>query len=541
MSKVARHEPADALQRVIDLVRTRVPRERRTETERFVNQYYAQVDPEDLAERSPEDLYGAALSHLAFGRKREPGKPRIHAINPGVDEHGWQSGHTVVEIVNDDMPFLVDSVTMAVNRRGLTLHLLIHPILRVTRDPNGELLALLKPGASEGAAESFMHVEVDRIADAADLEALCAELAATLADVRVAVEDWLKMKARLDAALAEIESRPPPIAPADFAEAVAFLKWLGDNHFTFVGYRCYDLVTGEGGEALRPVPESGLGVLRGARDTQQSASFAALPPAVRALAREPVLLIVTKSNSRSSVHRPGYLDYVGVQRFDASGAVCGEHRFLGLFTSAAYMASPVEIPLLRRKVTEVIRRAGLASASHAGKALNNVLATYPRDELFQISADELLQTATRILQLGERQRFRLFVRRDLYQRFVSCLMYVPRENYSTEVRLRWQRILTDTFQGVSTDYSVFVSDSVLIRVLITVRTGTGGIPDYDEDDLEARLAAAARRWQDDLNEALIDTAGESRGTHLYRVFGQAFPAGYREEHTARSAVADIEM
>ncbi len=541
MSKVARHEPADALQRVIDLIRARVPRERRAETERFVTQYFAQVDPEDLAERTPEDLYGAALSHLAFGRKREPGKPRIHAINPKVDEHGWQSAHTVVEIVNDDMPFLVDSITMAVNRRGLTLHLLIHPILRVTRNPDGELIALLEPGASEGAAESFMHVEVDRVADAADLDALCAELAVTLADVRVAVGDWVKMKARLDEALAEIERRPPPIASADVAEAVAFLKWLGDNHFTFIGYRCYDLVAAASGEALRPVPESGLGVLRAARDTEQSASFAALPPAVRALAREPTLLIVTKSNSRSSVHRPGYLDYVGVQRFDASGAVCGEHRFLGLFTSTAYMASPGEIPLLRRKVSDVIRRAGLAPASHAGKALHNVLATYPRDELFQISGDELLQTATRILQLGERQRFRLFVRRDLYQRFVSCLIFVPRENYSTEVRLRWQQILTEAFRGTSTDYSVFVSDSVLIRVLITVRTQPGGIPEYDEDDLEARLAAAARRWQDDLNAALIDTAGESRGTHLYRVFGQAFPAGYREEHTARSAVADIEM
>ena len=541
MTRKPSQEPADALQAVIGLVRARLPRERRDEAERFVNQYYANVDPEDLAERTPEDLYGAALSHLAFARKREPGKPRLRAINPAIDEHSWQSPHTVVEIVTDDMPFLVDSVTMAVNRRGLTLHLLVHPILRVKRKKSGEFETLLEPAAAGGATESFMHVEVDRIAADADLDALCVELTAALTDVRAAVDDWAKMKARLDDALAEIERRPPPIEPDDLAEAVAFLKWLGNNHFTFIGYRCHDLVAGKDGDTLRLVPDSGLGVLRSARDAEQSASFAALPAAVRAQAREPRLLIITKSNSRSSVHRPGYLDYVGVQRFDASGAVCGEHRFLGLFTSTAYMALPGDIPLLRRKVTDVVRRAGFSPASHTGKALQIILATYPRDELFQISADELFHTATRILQLGERQRFRLFVRRDPYQRFVSCMIYVPRENYNTEIRLRWQKMLLEAFGGVSTDFHVFVSESALIRVLITVRTQPGELPECDEDALEARLEAASRRWEDELHAALIEALGESRGTALYRGYGAAFPAGYREEHAARAAVPDIEM
>ncbi len=231
LSKDAQPDSAGALKGVIDLIRARLPRERRAEAERLARQYYAQVDPEDLAERSSEDLYGAALSHLAFARKREPGKLRIRAINPAIDEHGWQSPHTVVEIITDDMPFLVDSVTMAVNRRGLTLHLLIHPVLRVTRKPGGELIELLEPGASEGTPESFMHVEVDRIAGDADLDALCAELAVTLADVQVAFEDWRKMHAKLDEAIADIGRRPPPIAAEDIAEAVAFLKWLVRQSF----------------------------------------------------------------------------------------------------------------------------------------------------------------------------------------------------------------------------------------------------------------------------------------------------------------------
>ncbi len=541
MRRDAQNAESGAIEAVVALVKARLPRERRAQAERFVRQYYAGVDPEDLAERSPEDLYGAALSHLAFAGRRESARPRMRVLNPAIEEHGWQSPHTVIELVNDDMPFLVDSTTMAANRRGLTVHLVIHPILRVVRSPQGELKALAEPNAAEGVNESLMHVEVDRLAEAAEREALGAEIERALADVRSAVEDWRKMAGRLREVIAELERSPPPLAAAELAEAKAFLEWLLANHFTFIGYRCHDLEAGADGERLRPVVDSGLGVLRAARDAHQSASFAALPPAVRARAREPRLLVITKSNSRSTVHRPGYLDYIGIKRFDATGAVCGEHRFLGLFTSAAYMTPPQQVPLLRRKVAEVAARAGLVPSSHAAKALDNILAAYPRDELFQITTDELARTATGILHLGERQRSRLFVRRDLYERFVSCLIYVPREIYTTELRRRWQAILTEAFRGTASDFSVWLSESLLAQILITVRTRPGEIPPFDEDQLERRLVAAARRWEDDLAAALFEAAGESRGTKLLRAYGAAFPAGYREEHPARSAVPDIEM
>ncbi len=362
-----------------------------------------------------------------------------------------------------------------------------------------------------------------------------------LADVRFAVADWTKMRERALDIVREIDANPPALPAAEIAEGRDFLAWLADNHFTFLGYRRHDLVSADGQDALKVVPGSSLGILRMTEPASVAASFAALPAEIRAYARRPELLVITKSTSRSTVHRPGYLDYIAVKRFDASGNVVGEDRFLGLFTSTAYSANPIDIPLLRRKVATVVTRAGLAPGSHAGKALLNILATYPRDELFQTGEDDLLRTAMGILHLYDRQRFRLFVRRDPFERFVSCLIFAPRENYSTDLRQKWQAILMQAFGGTSSEFNVSLSESMLARIHITVRTTPGSIPSYDVKEIESRLIAAARRWTDDLKASLVDALGEAAGNDRFRQFAQAFPAGYREEFPARAAVPDIEM
>jgi glutamate dehydrogenase len=401
----------------------------------FISLFYDNVDPEDLADRAPEDLYGAAMAQLAFARTFSTGTPKLRVYNPRTEEHGWSSPHTVIEVVNDDMPFLVDSVSMEVNRQGYTLHLFNHPIVTTVRDAEGQLKSV-GPASGEGRHESLMHVEIDRETDPAKLRALGTGILAVLGDVRASFEDWTAMRSRMEAIVKELESPPPFLDAPETAEIRAFLAWAADHHFTFMGYRDYELTTSDGEDQLRIIPRSGLGVLREPVLGGLSASFSELPRELKALAREPRLLVLTKANARATVHRPGYLDYIGIKRFDAAGKVVGERRFVGLYTSSAYHADPREVPLLRRKVARVVERAGFRQFSHMYKNLLSVLQAYPRDELFQIDEDTLFETALGILRLGDRRKTRVFIRRDLYGRFYSCLVYLPRENFNTDVRLK---------------------------------------------------------------------------------------------------------
>ncbi|HZD19207.1 MAG TPA: NAD-glutamate dehydrogenase, partial [Burkholderiales bacterium] len=341
--------------------------------EKFAQLYYAEVDPEELASRDPGDLQGAAEAHLAFGRSFKGGEAKLRAYNPVRGEHGWTSTHTVIEIVSDDMPFLVDTVTMEANRQGLTLHLLVHPVLRVARDAKGELRDVSAPAeSSKGRLESYMHVEVDRVTDAARLAELEGGIAKVLGDVCAAVEDWRAMQARMVDVLSRIESARSALADTELEEGRAFLAWLLNHHFTFLGCRDYTLEKSGGEDVLRIVAGSGLGILRERGETV-SASFATLPPEARKRARVKELLVLTKANARSTVHRPGYLDYVGVKHFNPAGEVTGETRFLGLYTHTAYAENPMQVPLLRRKLADVIARAGLLPAGYSGKALASIL------------------------------------------------------------------------------------------------------------------------------------------------------------------------
>ena len=539
-TEAARRERIDA---VLALAAPRVPAAQRAHVEAFARAFFHHLDTDDLAARSPEDLLGALLSSWQFGAERAPGTARLRVISPSLAEQGWASRHTVIELVNDDMPFLVDSTTMEIYRQGLSLHLIVHPVLVVERDAQGRLQSLRELRADEAdpraVRESWMHIEVDRLVDPAQRAELADGLERVLDDVRAAVRDWAAMRERLNEAVAELATAPPTVPPALAAESRAFLEWLADDHLTLLGYRRHDLAREQGEDLLRLVPGSGLGVLRESRQ-DVSASFAAVPAQARAMAHAPTpVLLVTRSNTRSTVHRPGYSDYVGIKRYNAAGEVIGEHRFIGLFSATAYSARVEEIPLLRHKVAAVVQRAALPEGGHLAKALAHILATYPRDDLFQIGEDELYDTALGILAAGERPRLRLFLWRDPYERFVSCLVYVPREAYSTELRKKFQAILMSAFGGQRADFGVLLGDTLLARVHFTIRTPPGQVPTYDAREIEARLAEAARRWDDELRDALVDEAGEGPGMALFKRWGAAFPQVYREIVRARAAVPDL--
>jgi glutamate dehydrogenase len=530
----------ELLDKVVERVREQMPEEWALQVEEFVRQYYAWIPDEDLADRSPIDVYGAAVAHWTFAHERTPGTSKVRVYNPHFEEHGWQSTHTVLEIVTDDMPFLVDSTRMGVNRQGYAIHLMLHPIMKVRRDGEGKLAEVLDPDAEDGISESVIHVEVDRQTETGVLEELHECIESVLGQVRAAVEDWPEMRGTVEGIVTELaEGLPASIDEEALEESKAFLEWIANDNFTFLGYREYNLLTEDGEDLLRSVPGTGLGILRETSREPISQSFAKLPPEVRRLAHATYLLNLTKANSRSTIHRPSYMDYVGIKKFDSSGEVTGERRFLGLYTFSAYSMSVLEIPLVRRKVRYVLERAGFPPESHNEKDLIEILETYPRDELFQISHEELFEISMGILHLQERQRTRLFIRRDTFGRFFSCLVFVPRDRYNTNIRKRMGNILQRAFNGVSAEFNVRLSESVLARLHFIIYTEPGEVPDYDAQTIEERIIEATRSWTDNLYDAMIEHFGEERGTELFRRYREAFPPGYRDGFLPRTAVSDI--
>ena len=532
---------AHLLNDVIEFARGRLPEPTFAIVEPFLRHYYDFVDADDLQSRAIADLYGAALAHWQTAQRFVPGSERLRVYNPILEQHGWHSDHTVIEIVNDDMPFLVDSVSMAVNRLGLALHSVVHPVFRIWRGADGSIVRVGQ-GAEDAAdtqsqLASFIHFEVDRCGDAAKLDSLRDDIAKVLGDVRAAVEDWPKIVAIARGTIKDMKLRDTGV---EGAEARAFLEWMVDDHFTFLGQRDYELVSHDVGFGLRPLPDSGLGILRDALRPVGAADVTPLPAAAQIITG-PSPIFLTKANSRATVHRPGYLDYVGIKLTGADGKIIGERRFIGLYTSTAYIVSASEIPIVRRKCANIVRRAGFLPKGHLAKSLVTVLETYPRDELFQAEEDQLYDIALGVLRLQEHQRTRLFVRRDRFDRFVSCLVFVPRDKYNTDLRRRIANLLMEAFNGASVEFTPLLSESTLARIHFVVHAEPGAMPDVDTRELEARLVQVTRRWQDDLADALIDSFGEEQGNRLLQHYADSFPAGYRDDYPARTAVRDIEL
>ncbi|MBI2213781.1 MAG: NAD-glutamate dehydrogenase [Acidobacteria bacterium] len=524
--------------------KARVPAAEAADAEEWIRQYYRLVAPDDMVYTEPATLLGGAMTLWELAALRKPGTAAVRIFNPSVEREGWALNHTVVEIVNDDMPFLVDSVTAEFGRVDRNIHVVTHPVVTIYRDASGRRVGLAREGAVPPAGatavqESYMHVEIDQETSSADLETLLRDIESVLADVRAAVTDWRPMQKRLVDVIEGIEKGNAPTPKDELVEAVAFLRWLADNNFVLLGYRRYSFHTEQGADFLRIVDGSGLGVLRNVRQESKDRGQYAFSPEFSAFARNDELLIVAKANSRATVHRPVHMDRIGIKYFDDKGNLLGEDRFLGLFTSGAYSKSVHDIPLLRRKASRTLDRAGLGATSHDGKALAQILETLPRDEMFQITEDQLFEISMGVLQLQERQRIALFVRKDVFERFVSCLVYVPRDRYNTEVREKIRVILEEEFGGPVTAAYTQITDSPLARGHFIVRTEQGNVPQYDVRRVEARVANAARTWSDNLRLELIERHGEEKGIEVWKRFSDAFPAGYQEYFSAEEAVADI--
>ena len=509
----------------------------------FLAAYYRLVAVEDLLAAGPARLAATAARHAALGACRPQGRPAV-GVRPASDASLTGAG-TVIDIVTDDMPYLVDSVTMELNRHHADIRLIVHPLLTVHRDVAGSAHGTGDAGHFEGGAEqpdadsvheSWIHVEAGHLDDPGHL---AADLRRVLDDLRGAMEDQRRMRS----AARDLVERLADAGGPEEAEASELLAWLSAGHFTFLGYRAYDREQpggrGDGDKPeFRPVPGTGLGILRhdGADD-----SFDVTPPGGPDGTRRPRLLVLAKSSTKSTVYRPSYLDYVAVRRFSPeTGELAGEYRFLGLYAQAAYTESVTRIPVLRRKVHQMLDIAGVPADSHDGQALIEILEGFPREELFEISPAGLAPIALAVLGLAERKQVRLFLRPDYYGRYVSCLVYLPRDRYTTQVRLRAQEILRSAFGGSSVDYSAMVGNSALARLHVVVHAEPGHpLNPVDQAALQSRIAAAVRSWDDDLTAEAERQLGPENAVAALATCADGIPENYKADTLPSAAVADL--
>ena len=495
----------------------------------------------DLEQRTPEQLAAVVVSLEQLAARRSPGQSqqRVWVSDQGTD--GWQIDRTQIALINDDMPFLYDSLMVALTNAGYRIAFSIHPILKVQRDDAGQFVSAdAAADQSQGSPESWIYVELAEVVSQADLPALSELVANAMHDVHVTVADFAAMKQQIRQVAEEVETLSvPTVSPEDAAEAAAFLRWLLDDNFVMLGYREYRLEGTPGADDLVSLPATGLGILRQSEPTRTALST--LPQEVQDSAHRPEVLVLTKANSRATVHRNAYLDYIGVKQFAADGTVIGEKRIIGLLAATMYSSSVEAIPVIRQKVARALDMSGLPAQSHGARDLLHFAETYPRDELLQITATQLHDLAREVSGIGERRQTRLFLRNDEFGRFVSALVYLPRDRYTTAVRLAITEELRRAFDPASVEYVARVSESVLARLHFVVRMHPGQqIPDVDPQALAERVAAATHTWDDTFIELLGNQFGAEMATSVRTALGEeGVSDAYKEDVAPAVAIADI--
>lgn len=535
-------QPPVLLEKVSEIIHKKMPADRADIVDMFAKRLYRTIAADDLKNRDESTMYGSVVGLWhSFAKYEANSKATINIYNPEVSKHGWESPHTIVEIIQTDIPFMVDSVRMALNRHNVTAHLLLHTPLAHKRDKQGKVIEILPAGesAANTQVDTVFLIEIDRQSDPDVIDALQKELASVMEEVTLAVADWRPMRARLEGIAEELKTRPFPGDKEKLSEAQRFLAWLAQDNFTLMGYRSYSVQAVKGDYQLVQDKDTSLGLMK---NTQGKAplSLASMGEDARriSLGNEDLLLL-TKTNSRSRMHRPVYTDYIGIKRFDSHGNVIGEDRFIGLYSSSFYNDSAMDIPLVKDKIERVLRDSKFAPGSHAAKALQNIMQTYPRDEILQTSDKNLLETGIGVLQIQDRDMTRAFLRRDIFGRFITVMVYVPRERYNTHLRMKTQSILAQTLGSTEeVDFTTFFSESSLARTQYRVRVKDSE-QEINVQALEDNLVEAARSWEDNLDRVLTSAHGQSKSRELMRRYAQGFPRSYKEDVLPSVALEDI--
>lgn len=495
---------------------------------RFIDHFYASSTVSDLEEIEPKSAINIGLAYEAFAATRKAGTPKLSVTVAKSKTSGRT--RTVIMAINDDMPFLVDSISGLINAQGLTMRRVLHPIMAVKRDGKGKLTdcQLHHEAPESWARESMIYIECSPLPVQITTDDLQAMIEDTLTHVRAAVSDWKPMQSRVQALTKEYAGGGKGNAAEVKAEIHDLLAWLSSNHFIFLGTA--DYVADAKGK-LAPKKGTALGIYRleGSNDAIERSNAPTSDGAITVL----------KASDTSRVHRIVPMDYIALRTTDAKGKVTGEVRLLGLFTSTVYYRETEQIPFIRRKVERVMGRAGFSKSGHSGKALKTTLEFLPRDELFQMDEESLFRMSMRIVSLDSKPQVRLFIRHDPFGRFINAMVYIPREQFSSSVREEVARVLSKAYDGTLSSFYTALTDSPLARVTIMIATTPGQIPQVDEDKLEEQITALASRWSDALHEAILNRFGADQGEALSQSYANAFPAPYINTHSAQAAAFDI--
>jgi glutamate dehydrogenase len=533
--------PSVILSNVAQLIQQKVPAATAPLVNQFAELLYNNISTLDLDHRNDSDMYGATLSLWNTLNGHQDDEPVIKVFNPQVSKNGWKSSHTIIEIIVRDMPFLVDSVRIALSRLNLAPHLMLNSPVKIIRDKSKNITQLssaVDHSFKSTSIETVFFIEIDRQNDVAVLDNITKELHSVVSDIAVTVNDWKPMQTRLRGVIDDVKKAKYPCSKEEHSDSVDFLEWMLADNFTLLGYRSYNVKTLKGDIALTADVKSSLGLMNQYDGTTERL-ISTLSESAREIALGDNLLILTKTNSKSRVHRPAHLDYIGVKRFDTKGNVIGEERFVGLFGSAYYTNSALDLPLIKSKVAGVCHDSGYAKGTHAYKALINILETYPRDEILQSSPDELLQNVMGIFQMQERDYSGLFMRRDAFDRFYSCMVYVPRERYNTALRISTQKLLQEALgSNEEVEFTTYFSESAQARTHYIVKVNSTKA-DINVKEIEKNLNHAARSWDDNLADALNSHKGEAKGKALSRKYA-SFPQAYKDEVLPGTAIVDIE-
>jgi len=539
---VGSNEPAVSapplIDRIVGLVAAEQGSARSIMLERFARSYLKRLPDDDEAHIGDDELLAEISDLLTFVDDREPGNPSIRAFNPTLDTCGYTTPGSVLQVVSDDGPFLVDSVTAAVAREGYDTVRHLHPVIGTTRNREGTLTEV---SAARGSAtrESVQHFELDRELDSEERERLEGIIHGVLADISVTISDFEPMRAAVRSMASTAKANFHHYDFEEISETVEFLEWLLDDNFVFLGYREYAIEQADEGPVLSVIAGSGLGILANNGSEQPSVLLSDLPKHLRERYAGTELIVVTKTNRHSTVHRDARMDYIGLRRMDADGAMVAELRLIGLFTSKAYMAPAAEIPVLRRKLGQVLEIQDVIEGSHDYKSLVQLFESFPKDDLFATPVDSLSDMLGDLVETEESESVRLFVRRDPFKRFVTVLVTVPRDRFNADLRKALQALFIETFGGQAIDYRLALGESGDARIHFSVWVADGAPLDVDVAALERTVVAMARNWDDRVIEELESLVSDSEARELGANWTVLFPDYYKSSTGLEIAAGDV--